>query len=185
MPGAIGESVGLTSRLGPLSPLHCSLKSANLLVDGEWRVKVSGGCRGAGPLQDESVGSGAEGKGLAAAIAQQASPCPCLDHQRWPPSLQPQHVLPACPARSSASLLSILCYPADFNLSRPVDASKAASTVLMTNPRWLAPCVLSGLPGQLAADVWAFGTVSWRLGGSCLAATDQGTARRDDFLFFL
>lgn len=24
---------------------------------------------------------------------------------------------------------------------------------------WLAPCVLSGLPGQLAADVWSFGTV--------------------------
>ncbi|KAL4452433.1 hypothetical protein ABPG75_008095 [Micractinium tetrahymenae] len=71
---------------------HRDLKSANLLVDGEWRVKVS-----------------------------------------------------------------------DFNLSRPMDAAKAASTVLMTNPRWLAPCVLSGLPGQLAADVWAFGTVLWEL----------------------
>ncbi|KAI7846195.1 hypothetical protein COHA_000265 [Chlorella ohadii] len=51
----------------------------------------------------------------------------------------------------------------DFGLSRAVDASKAASTVLVTNPRWLAPCVLSGLPGQLAADVWAFGTVMWEV----------------------
>lgn len=47
----------------------------------------------------------------------------------------------------------------DFNLSRNLESTKAASTVLLTNPRWLAPCVLSGLPGQLAADVWAFGTV--------------------------
>lgn len=47
-----------------------------------------------------------------------------------------------------------------------MDSSKAASTVLMTNPRWLAPCVLSGLPGQLAADVWAFGTVSRQPPGS-------------------
>jgi hypothetical protein len=53
------------------------------------------------------------------------------------------------------------CKVSDFGLSRAVDASKAASTVLVTNPRWLAPCVLSGLPGQLAADVWAFGTIMW------------------------
>ena len=29
--------------------------------------------------------------------------------------------------------------------------------------RWLAPEVLDGAPGQLAADVWAFGTVLWEL----------------------
>lgn len=60
-----------------------------------------------------------------------------------------------------------------------MDSSRAASTVLMTNPRWLAPCVLSGLPGQLAADVWAFGTVrthtrgGWRE-GRLHAARGQG-----------
>ena len=34
---------------------------------------------------------------------------------------------------------------------------------LPTCCRWLAPEVLSGHPGQLPADVWAFGTVLWEM----------------------
>ena len=52
---------------------------------------------------------------------------------------------------------------ADFNLSRALESNLSASTLFITNPRWLSPEVLSGHPGQLAADVWAFGTVLWEL----------------------
>ena len=43
---------------------------------------------------------------------------------------------------------------ADFNLSRPMEKGAAVSTLAVTNPRWLAPCILSGEHGGLAADVW-------------------------------
>lgn len=52
---------------------------------------------------------------------------------------------------------------ADFSLSRALEMGAPAYTVVSTNPRWLAPEVLSGQPGQLPADVWAFGTVMWEL----------------------
>eukprot|EP00887_Chlorella_sp_A99_P007446 scaffold2.g7446.t1 len=52
---------------------------------------------------------------------------------------------------------------ADFNLSRSIEAGVAVSTLCVTNPRWLAPCILAGGHGGLAADVWAFGTVLWEL----------------------
>ena len=52
---------------------------------------------------------------------------------------------------------------ADFSLSRALERGAPAYTVVSTNPRWLAPEVLSGQPGQLPADVWAFGTVLWEL----------------------
>lgn len=82
----------LHTRVPPIA--HRDLKSANLLVDSQWRVKV-----------------------------------------------------------------------ADFSLSRAMETgSKAAMmTVMTTNPRWLPPEVLGGLPGQLPADVWAFGCVLWEL----------------------
>ena len=43
---------------------------------------------------------------------------------------------------------------ADFNLSRPLEDGGTMSTLGVTNPRWLAPCILSGEHGGLAADVW-------------------------------
>ena len=43
---------------------------------------------------------------------------------------------------------------ADFNLSRPMEAGVTVSTLAVTNPRWLAPCILAGEHGGLAADVW-------------------------------
>lgn len=52
---------------------------------------------------------------------------------------------------------------ADFSFSRTLQENARASSVVMTNPRWLAPEVLNGQPGQLSADVWAFGTVMWEL----------------------
>ncbi|EFN53383.1 hypothetical protein CHLNCDRAFT_25821 [Chlorella variabilis] len=52
---------------------------------------------------------------------------------------------------------------ADFSLSRTLELGATSFTVVQTNPRWLAPEVLDGMPGQLPADVWAFGTVLWEL----------------------
>ncbi|GAB4815800.1 hypothetical protein N2152v2_002846 [Parachlorella kessleri] len=52
---------------------------------------------------------------------------------------------------------------ADFNLSRPMEVKAATSTLVITNPRWLAPEVLQGGQANLASDVWAFGTVMWEL----------------------
>ncbi|GAB4815801.1 hypothetical protein N2152v2_002847 [Parachlorella kessleri] len=51
----------------------------------------------------------------------------------------------------------------DFNLSKPVETQDATSTLVITNPRWLAPEVLQGGQANLASDVWAFGTVMWEL----------------------
>lgn len=50
---------------------------------------------------------------------------------------------------------------ADFNLSRGAD-SQGLSTVVVQNPRWLAPERLAGGAGGLSSDVWAFGTVRGR-----------------------
>ena len=60
-------------------------------------------------------------------------------------------------------LRALCCQVADFSLSRALEMGAPAYTVVSTNPRWLAPEVLSGQPGQLPADVWAFGTVMWEL----------------------
>eukprot|EP00887_Chlorella_sp_A99_P007218 scaffold2.g7218.t1 len=56
----------------------------------------------------------------------------------------------------------------DFNLSRLQDPDelgqdKLTSTLCITNPRWLAPEVLSGARGDCASDVYSFGTVLWEL----------------------
>ena len=60
-------------------------------------------------------------------------------------------------------LRALCCQVADVSLSRALEMGSPAYTVVSTNPRWLAPEVLSGQPGQLPADVWAFGTVMWEL----------------------
>ncbi|PSC74167.1 Serine threonine-kinase CTR1 [Micractinium conductrix] len=51
----------------------------------------------------------------------------------------------------------------DFNMSKAMDADATASTLMLRNPRWLAPEVLDGGTGNRPADVWAFGTVLWEL----------------------
>lgn len=59
---------------------------------------------------------------------------------------------------------------ADFNLSRADDA-QGLSTVVVQNPRWLAPERLAGGAGGLPADVWAFGTVRLGLAEQSMGCT--------------
>lgn len=48
----------------------------------------------------------------------------------------------------------------DFNLSRVVEETVGAMTSLSaTNPKWLAPEILSGRPCTTASDVYAFGII--------------------------
>lgn len=37
------------------------------------------------------------------------------------------------------------------------------SSMVASNPRWLAPEILSGLPYTVAADVYSFGIIMWEL----------------------
>jgi serine/threonine protein kinase len=47
----------------------------------------------------------------------------------------------------------------DFNLSRVLEDSAVLSSVAATNPRWLAPEILSGKGYTFASDVYSFGWV--------------------------
>jgi len=51
----------------------------------------------------------------------------------------------------------------DFNLSRVMESSAVLSSVAATNPRWLAPEILSGKGYTFASDVFAFGVILWEL----------------------
>ena len=37
------------------------------------------------------------------------------------------------------------------------------SSMVASNPRWLAPEILAGLPYTVAADVYSFGVIMWEL----------------------
>ena len=45
----------------------------------------------------------------------------------------------------------------DFNLSRVMEDQAVLSSVAATNPRWLAPEILSGKGYTYSSDVYAFG----------------------------
>ncbi|KDD73320.1 protein tyrosine kinase [Helicosporidium sp. ATCC 50920] len=51
----------------------------------------------------------------------------------------------------------------DFNLSKLLDDSPVMSSLAATNPRWLAPEILTGHPAAFASDVYAFGIVLWEV----------------------
>lgn len=51
----------------------------------------------------------------------------------------------------------------DFNLSRVMEESVVLSSMVASNPRWLAPEILAGLPYTVAADVYSFGIIMWEL----------------------
>jgi serine/threonine protein kinase len=51
----------------------------------------------------------------------------------------------------------------DFNMSRIMEESGQGSSLAGTNPRWLAPELLSGEHATIYSDVFAFGVVLWEL----------------------
>lgn len=51
----------------------------------------------------------------------------------------------------------------DFNMSRIMEESGQGSSLAGTNPRWLAPELLSGEHATTYSDVFAFGVVLWEL----------------------
>lgn len=116
--------------------IHRDLKSANLLVDAQWHVKVRGmvGRR-------SGVGAWLAVRGLNGG---RAVPRAWPRHQRMPFApgtsgagrfsmpLRPWTPAPHHSALSPSPLLQI----ADFNLSRAMEREVMMSTICITNPRW-------------------------------------------------
>ena len=44
-----------------------------------------------------------------------------------------------------------------------MEESVVLSSMVASNPRWLAPEILGGLPYTVAADVYSFGIIMWEL----------------------
>ena len=49
----------------------------------------------------------------------------------------------------------------DFNLSRVLEESAILSSMAASNPRWLAPEILSGRGYTFSSDVFSFGVIMW------------------------
>lgn len=49
----------------------------------------------------------------------------------------------------------------DFNLSRVMEESAILSSMAASNPRWLAPEILSGRGYTFSSDVYSFGVIMW------------------------
>ncbi len=120
--------------------LHRDLRSPNLLVDKDWKVKVRLCC--------VVVRAGSFGGGAGAADAD-------LSPTRPQPSLASLN----CNARNFFQV-------ADFGLSKRIELARgqaSMSTVCRNNPRWLAPEVLRGDQAGPPSDVFSFGVVMWEL----------------------
>jgi serine/threonine protein kinase len=55
------------------------------------------------------------------------------------------------------------CKVADFGLTKVMDEGAVMSSMAATNPRWLAPEILTGGSAAFASDVYSFGVVLWEL----------------------
>ena len=51
----------------------------------------------------------------------------------------------------------------DFNLSRVLEEQAVVSSLAASNPRWLAPEILSGRGYTFSSDVYSFGVILWEL----------------------
>jgi serine/threonine protein kinase len=130
----------LHQRTSSSAVLHRDLRSPNLLVDKDWKVKVRLCC--------VVVRAGSFGGGAGAADAD-------LSPTRPQPSLASLN----CNARNFFQV-------ADFGLSKRIELARgqaSMSTVCSNNPRWLAPEVLRGDQAGPPSDVFSFGVVMWEL----------------------
>jgi serine/threonine protein kinase len=71
--------------------------------------------------------------------------------------------LPRAAISESWSCIQQCFQVADFNLSKVMEGSVASTVGGASNPRWMAPELLSGAQGTPAADVFAFGVVMWEV----------------------
>jgi len=55
------------------------------------------------------------------------------------------------------------CKVSDFNLSKLMDGQSVMSSMAATNPRWLAPEILTGNNATFASDVYSFAVVLWEM----------------------
>ena len=62
----------------------------------------------------------------------------------------------------------------DFNLSRVLEEQAVVSSLAASNPRWLAPEILSGRGYTFSSDVYSFGVILWELLTWRLPWTDCG-----------
>lgn len=62
----------------------------------------------------------------------------------------------------------------DFNLSRVLEEQAVVSSLAASNPRWLAPEILSGRGYTFSSDVYSFGVIMWELLTWRLPWTDCG-----------
>jgi len=51
----------------------------------------------------------------------------------------------------------------DFNLSRVLEEQAVVSSLAASNPRWLAPEILSGRGYSFSSDVYSYGVIMWEL----------------------
>jgi serine/threonine protein kinase len=73
------------------------------------------------------------------------------------------HSLPHAAFHLRPTTLPSTLQVCDFNLSRVMEESVVLSSMVASNPRWLAPEILAGLPYTVAADVYSFGVIMWEL----------------------
>ena len=124
--------------------IHRDLKSPNLLVDKHWKLKVR---------HAPAVWPAGLQRLCCSSFEVQASGAP---HSLLPAAFHStNHTRPM--------LFSLTLQVCDFNLSRVMEESVVLSSMVASNPRWLAPEILAGLPYTVAADVYSFGVIMWEL----------------------
>ena len=62
---------------------------------------------------------------------------------------------------SNADCVCVAMQVCDFNLSRVMEESAILSSMAASNPRWLAPEILSGRGYTFSSDVYSFGVIMW------------------------
>ena len=124
--------------------IHRDLKSPNLLVDKHWRLKVGATSFTCAPAT------------LQYSVRLHDHPMPAQCHQ-W----SEDHVCEVMIMCMTHIKMRVSVQVCDFNLSRVMEESAILSSMAASNPRWLAPEILSGRGYTFSSDVYSFGVIMW------------------------